>query len=776
MEFTWAGIHSRQTDSCVYNDVRRQSHDSLFLRACIKIAKRNVKTMIAGLQRFTTLALGCVLVVWGLYSGASTCSANQAEAVPSDRSKPGVLIDLTMPLDAGRVAQVIASLKAVSQQYSDRPADRERTTVVLNYDTTQGNGSTTQFEDALKLARFFFQPDMRSLKIVAFVNGEIQCHALLPIIASDSLIVGPSAVLGSAVGDDESAAADETIPISYTAIAARRGLFPTEVVQAMCDSRLELILATTVEGQRKFYVGEQVADLRKLGGGWQEETWASANSPIRLTAARLRSALIATHQEKSLEDVQRVLGLSSLEPAGQVATEALVAGLMEIKGAISKDRIHRWQLNLAKALDAQEIQAVVADIDCAGGDLNESILLAGTLATRQPPLQQSIAFIRGQARGDAVLLALACKPLYMHAEAKLGGPGNQAIDAAALTLVEPAIEQIAKDTGRPLTLMKGLLDPSRSIYRFVHVRSGQVLYAEQADDQPATDPAIAEDPAAWKRQDRIDLSKGLTTSEAAELGLCEGQADSIEDVSTKSNLAAVPQPIVDRGLVHFVEWIGGMKGVSVFLLMVGLVTLSMEAGAPGISLPGFISLLCFSLYFWIQFLNGTAQWLEVLAFALGIVCIGIEIFLLPGIGVFGIGGLCLLVLGVILTSQTFIIPRNTYQFEQLTHNLWLLIGAFAAVVVGFVMLRILVPQQTLFKHLALDGPDPDVIEDAERLAKFDHLRGMTGKTTTALLPAGKAMFGDEVVQVLSDGSPISAGTTIQVVEVKGNRIVVSELA
>ncbi len=735
---------------------------------------RKVKTMIAGYHRLTTFVLPWVLVLGGLNSIPCTGLANQTGSEPAEIGNYGVQIDVTLPLDAVRVSQVIASLQSVSQQAVSRSADRERTTVVMSYDVAKDSGSRTQFEDALKLARFFSQPDIRSLKIVAYVDGELQGHALLPIIASDLLIVGPNAVLGSAVAGDELAATDETIPMSYVSIAARRGLFPVEVVQAMCDTSLELILATTVEGQRKFYVGDQVAELRKLGGGWQEETWASANSPIRLTAGRLRSALIAAHQEKTLEDVQRVLGLVSLERAGEVVTQAAVAGLMDIKGAISKDRIHRWQLNLSKALDAQEIQAVVVDIDCAGGDLNASLLLAGTLATRQPPLQQSIAFVRGQARGDAVLLALACKPLYMHEEAKLGGPGNQAIDNQDLTTIEPAIEQIAKDTGRPLTLINGLLDPSRPIYRFVHIRSGQVLYAEQWDDQPALDPAIAEDPAAWKRAERIDLSKGLTVSEAAELGLCEGQAGSLDEVAAKANLAAAPLPIVDRGLVHFVEWIGGMKGVSVFLLMVGLVTLSMEAGAPGISLPGFISLLCFSLYFWIQFLNGTAQWLEVLAFALGIVCIGIEVFLLPGVGVFGIGGLCLLVLGVILTSQTFIIPRNTYQFEQLTHNLWLMIGAFAAVVVGFVLLRVLVPQQTLFKHLALDGPDPELIEDAERLAKYDHLLGRTGVTTTSLLPAGKAMFGDELVQVLSDGSPISAGATIQVVEVKGNRVVVSE--
>ncbi len=695
-----------------------------------------------------------------------------ADPLPSSRQ--GVVIDVVLPLDAAQVTRVLASLQSIAGESADAPAGRERMTVVLNYDSEADNGTSTAFEDALRLARAFAQPSLRSLKLVAYVKGEIQGHALLPIIACDSLIVSPKAVLGSAVAGETLGGTDETILSSYQAIAARRGVFPPEVVQSLCDPNAELILATTLAGERKFFVGEQIKELRQLGGGWQEETWAAPNTPIRLDATRLRGSLIATHLEPDLDNVQRVLGLANLRSIGDVASQELMAGLLEVKGVISPDRVRRWLLNLTKALDAQEIQAVVLDLDCSGGDLNSSLLMAGTLSTRQPPLRKSVALVRGQARGDAVLLALACNPLYMHPDAKIGGPGNQAIGAADMQDIEAALAQMAKDAGRPLALVQGLLDPSRHVYRFEHVRSGQVVYAEQPDNQAVMDAAIAEDPAAWKRTERIELAQGLSAVQAAELGLCEGQANSISEVANKLQLSAAPRPIADRGLVHFVEWIGGMKGVSALLLMVGLVTLSMEAGAPGISVPGFISLLSFSLYFWIQFLNGTAQWLEVLAFALGIVCIGIEVFLLPGVGVFGIGGLGLLVLGVVLTSQTFVIPRNAYQFEELTRNLWLMIGGFAAIVGGFVLLRVLVPQRTLFKHLALDLPDPELIEDAERLAKYDHLLGLTGQTTTALLPAGKALIGSELVQVLSDGSPIMAGAAIRVIEVKGNRVVVSE--
>ena len=53
----------------------------------------------------------------------------------------------------------------------------------------------------------------------------------------------------------------------------------------------------------------------------------------------------------------------------------------------------------------------------------------------------------------------------------------------------------------------------------------------------------------------------------------------------------------------------------------------------------------------------------------GALCIAIELFVTPGTGVFGVGGGTLIIVSVVLASQTFIIPRNTYQLEQLPYSL-----------------------------------------------------------------------------------------------------------
>ncbi len=43
------------------------------------------------------------------------------------------------------------------------------------------------------------------------------------------------------------------------------------------------------------------------------------------------------------------------------------------------------------------------------------------------------------------------------------------------------------------------------------------------------------------------------------------------------------------------------------------------------------------------------------------------------------------------------------------------------------------------------------------------------------MPAGKAKFGEEYVQVVTDGSPVAVGQAVRVTQVLGNRVVVEPL-
>jgi membrane-bound ClpP family serine protease len=60
----------------------------------------------------------------------------------------------------------------------------------------------------------------------------------------------------------------------------------------------------------------------------------------------------------------------------------------------------------------------------------------------------------------------------------------------------------------------------------------------------------------------------------------------------------------------------------------------------------------------------------------------------------------------------------------------------------------------------------------EALVHLQHLIGKRGRTITPLLPSGKAMFGDDVVSVASDGQAIAEGTEIIAVVDRGNYLLV----
>ncbi len=214
------------------------------------------------------------------------------------------------------------------------------------------------------------------------------------------------------------------------------------------------------------------------------------------------------------------------------------------------------------------------------------------------------------------------------------------------------------------------------------------------------------------------------------------------------------------------------------LLFIAFFALITESSAPGLGVAGFISGLCFLLFFWCQFLNGTSGWLEVTLFIGGLVCIALEIFVLPGFGVFGLGGGAMVLTSIVLASQTFIIPRNSYQYDQMPNSLFTAVVAGGGVIAAAWIVRRYLPDAPVMRLFMLRAPDDDEVEEmdeSESLVDWQYLSGKRGVTTTQLTPSGKANFGDEVIAVISDGVLIQQGVPILVIEVRGNRILVEPL-
>ncbi|MBB3205272.1 membrane-bound ClpP family serine protease [Rhodopirellula rubra] len=747
-------------------------------------------------KRHRVVMMAWLMMIWvgGWCAGTlvdTSVGWTQGKTPPDDQSAQGYLIEVPRPLMTRDVEQILSQLTRLSLAVRQTASDAEnasgrRVSVVLHFQQSSGERggrapnesgaeaggsgrSTTSLEDALKLARAISGSDLKRIRPIAWVDAPVRGSDVLLVLACESILVSPTGSIGDATFGETPG--DETTQLIYQSIAKRRSVLAPEIVSGLANSDLAIARVRVAEGPTRFAIGDDLEKLRREGMIVEETIWSEAGQPLILTADQLRELRAATAIVDSREDVADRLGLASLRSESVDASGEAVGVLLRINGPVRRDRVRRWQSNLAATIEAAETNTWLVEIDSPGGYLAGSASMAAFLADPGSSIRSVGGYVSREARGDATLLALACRPLMMHNDATLGGSGAEAIQPEDVRSQRELISLIAQATGRSETLMRGLLDRSLAVHRYSNRRTGRIRYAVPSEMAAEMQNGDADEASEWKREQRIELGEGLSAQAAIELGLVDEAVDSLKAVATNVGLTDVPRQLTDRGLVRWVERLGRNDGLAFGLLLLGFMMLSTEASAPGLGLPGFIAMLCFAFFFWTKFLAGTAEWAELLAFGLGLVCLAIEIFVLPGFGVFGIGGLVLTVLGVVLMSQTFVIPRNSYQVGELTQGVWMAIGGMGGLVIGFLIVRAFLPQAATATGLAMDAPSSDM-DRLERIADYDHLAGQSGVASTRLRPSGKARFGDQIVAVVSDGSAIDPGQSVRVIAVHGNRIVV----
>ena len=224
--------------------------------------------------------------------------------------------------------------------------------------------------------------------------------------------------------------------------------------------------------------------------------------------------------------------------------------------------------------------------------------------------------------------------------------------------------------------------------------------------------------------------------------------------------------------------------MAILLVMIGIACLMIELKMPGVTLPGVIAALCFVLYFWAhsQLLGGQITMLAVLLFVLGLVLIGLEVFVIPGFGVTGVSGILLIVVSLALVTLDKK-PETTHEWLSFGKTLSTLGLGLLGAVGGALLLASYLPHIPYANRLVLKPPsDPDGLEEsadgedagARHMARAA-LLGAIGVAVTDLRPAGMARLGDDFVDVVSEGCYVLAGTRVQVIEIEGNRIVVKEV-
>lgn len=446
----------------------------------------------------------------------------------------------------------------------------------------------------------------------------------------------------------------------------------------------------------------------------------------------------------------------------------------------------------AEAVDS-DVDVIILDIHSPGGLVYVTFELMDMIADAKDV--ETVAFIQKDAISGAALISLACDKIIMLPGARMGDAGEIVMgadgafrytEAKSRSVLAQKVRDTAKATGRPLALAEKMTDKDMVVFRAVSKTDGTVRYIsdKEWDSMEGTDNWEKGKPI---REAGKEMFFTVNGTRAVELGMADQTVGSEAELAEVLNVKT-PIPVMERTGTDTAIMILNSGFVTFLLLVIGMVALVIELGAPGVGVGGLVSLLCFGLFFWSRFLGGTAGWLEVTLFVLGIIFIGMEIFVIPGFGVAGIGGLGLMLGSLVMASRRFLVPGNTEELAGLGWDVMTVLGAFAGFVIAMMILANYIGdipglgRLTLKPQIAVVGAEASLNtathEDAAALMPgWQRVAvGDTGTAAGPLRPGGKMAIDDYTVDVVTEGDFVESGRSVNVIAKQGTKVVVRPLA
>ena len=266
----------------------------------------------------------------------------------------------------------------------------------------------------------------------------------------------------------------------------------------------------------------------------------------------------------------------------------------------------------------------------------------------------------------------------------------------------------------------------------------------------------------------------FSTKEAIEYGFCDAELNSVDEIMERQGIENYEITKFELGSAENIISIFLNPIVSSILILLIMGGLYFELQTPGVGFPIIASIIALILYLTPYYLNGVAENWEIVLFFLGIILIVVEVFVIPGFGIFGVSGLIISVSSLILIMLnndmfdfTFVISRDI-----MNASLSVLISVFAfGILILFGGLRF--TNSKAFKNISLDKTQDSSMGYISN--KYpDNLVGKIGKAYTVLRPSGKIIIGEEIYDATSSGGFIEKNSKVKVVSNEGGSLKVNK--
>jgi len=388
--------------------------------------------------------------------------------------------------------------------------------------------------------------------------------------------------------------------------------------------------------------------------------------------------------------------------------------------------------------EKDKAEAIIFKINTFGGRVDAATQIKDAILNTNI---LTIAFINNRAISAGAFIALSCKKIVMV-------PGST-IGAATV------VDQTGEKQGEKYQSYM------RSEMRSTAEKNGRpVNIAEGMVDERVVIPGLV---------DSTQLVT-LTSEEALKYGVADTLAENMDEVFALFNLQDAEKIYQKSNWAEDVVRFLNNGIVSSILIMIGIFGLIAEIKSPGWGLPGTAGIIALALFFGSSYILQLASIIEILLFLVGLTLLLLEIFVIPGFGVAGIGGIALIIVSLFLSmlgADPFI-DFNIVSFAIIK----LTVGFLAALILIFLLARFL-PKSNFFKKFILSEEEKADAGYTSR-SSLSEMLGAEGVALTTLRPAGTADFSGRRVDVVADSEYIEHGKPIVVTEVEGMRVVVRE--
>ena len=685
----------------------------------MSFAAKNSRTRSADLSRQPSSAGDRLIAfrqlsVFALFAWACLIgSFCHAQADETKEPRQGRLVKVRLPIDDSVKKEVRSALESIADNAPLAVRPDKRLIVVLEFETRSGKtGRGSELEACQALARILIDRRLSGIETVAYLPESetlgvlsdpdqdktvLSGHAVLVALSASRLALAPGTAIGDA-GVDEPVI-DELMETIYRTLSERRGRLPPPMVASMLDAKVGLARIQKKNGPVKFVGLAERSEIESNENLEINQTVTEAGKRSVVSAEALKKFGLLNLVPEGKAELERELGLAEDSLNLQVS-EVRDWKAIELPLPYSVDeKAERWIIRNVNRRRRSGVNLVIVTINESYGEPNGCLAVARQLAELSRDDVQTVAFVRGEARGAVGLVALACDHLIMAPNAVLGGfeedAGDEFLDREQLDQIRPSVKRLAEVAGKDWSIMMAMLDPGLVVTRYKDTkRSGKTRLMTKEEVM-----SLGDKMADWQPQDVLSVSSGLKATTAERFGLTRLVAEDMGQVQTFYQLEEAPEVVRLTGTERMVDRIANFFRnpiIGLFLLLGAFFFISNEMSAPGLGVPGFLGTLCVVLYFWSHWFGGETEVFEILMFVLGLVFIGLEVFVVPGFGIFGIGGTLLVLTSLVLASQDFVIPLNNKQWAQVPFSMMPLIGAGLGFVCAVFFLQAAIEKSPFF--------------------------------------------------------------------------------